>query len=82
MADSAYLFCQQQCDFGPRIMNSEAHERCGEWIAAKFRQYGMEVTLQRANLRGTPQPNPPTPKLCLRFAQTTVNATLGSRLGR
>ena len=52
MADSAYLFCQQQCDFGPRTMNSEAHERCGEWIAAKFRQYGMEVSLQKADLRG------------------------------
>lgn len=52
MADSAYLFCQQQCDFGPRTMNSEAHERCGLWIAEKFRQYGMEVTLQRANLSG------------------------------
>lgn len=52
MADSAYLFCQQQCDFGPRTMNSEAHERCGLWIAEKFRQYGMEVTLQRADLSG------------------------------
>lgn len=52
VADSAYLFCQQQCDFGPRIMNSEAHERCGQWIADKFRQYGMEVTLQKADLRG------------------------------
>ena len=52
VADSAYLFCQQQCDFGPRIMNSEGHERCGEWIADKFRQYGMEVTLQKADLRG------------------------------
>ena len=51
-ADSAYLFCQQQCDFGPRTMNSEAHDRCGEWIAEKFRQYGMEVTLQKADLRG------------------------------
>lgn len=51
-ADSAYLFCQQQCDFGPRTMNSEAHDRCGEWIAAKFRQYGMEVTLQQADLKG------------------------------
>ena len=51
-ADSAYLFCQQQCDFGPRTMNSEAHERCGEWIASKFRQYGLEVTLQRADLHG------------------------------
>lgn len=52
VADSAYLFCQQQCDFGPRTMNSEAHDRCGEWIAAKFRQYGMEVTLQKADLKG------------------------------
>ena len=51
-ADSAYQFCQQQCDFGPRTMNSEAHERCGEWIADKFRQYGLDVTLQRADLRG------------------------------
>ena len=51
-ADSAYLFCQQQCDFGPRTMNSEAHERCGEWIAEKFRQYGLNVTMQKADLRG------------------------------
>ena len=52
MADSAYVFCQQQCDFGPRTMNSEAHERCGQWIAQKFRDYGMQVTLQQADLRG------------------------------
>ena len=52
VADSAYAFCQQQCDFGPRTMNSEAHDRCGEWIAQKFRDYGMEVTLQQADLRG------------------------------
>lgn len=51
-ADSAYQFCQQQCDFGPRTMNSEAHERCGEWIADKFRHYGLDVTLQHADLRG------------------------------
>ena len=52
MADSAYWFCQQQCDFGPRTMNSEAHERCGAWIADRFRQYGMEVIQQQADLRG------------------------------
>ena len=33
-------------------MNSEAHERCGQWIAQKFRDYGMQVTLQQADLRG------------------------------
>ena len=51
-ADSAYSFCQQQCDFGPRTMNSEAHDRCADWIAAKFRQYGLTVSRQQADLRG------------------------------
>lgn len=50
--DSAYAFCQAQCDFGPRTMNSEAHKRCGEWIAAKFRSYGLTVTEQKADLKG------------------------------
>ena len=36
VADSAYAYCQAQCDFGPRTMNSEAHERCAEWIKQKF----------------------------------------------
>lgn len=51
-ADSAYSFCQQQCDFGPRVMNSEAHDRCAEWIMEKFRSYGMSVEAQQATLRG------------------------------
>lgn len=51
-ADSAYAFCKAQCDFGPRTMNSEAHERCGEWIMGKFRRYGMSVTPQRVTLNG------------------------------
>ena len=51
-ADSAYAFCQRQCDFGPRTMNSEAHEKCGQWIAQKFASYGLEVTEQRATLKG------------------------------
>lgn len=51
-ADSAFMFCQQQCDFGPRTMNSEAHELCGQWIVEKFQGYGMNVTEQRATLTG------------------------------
>jgi len=51
-ADSAYSFCEQQCLFGPRTMNSEAHEQCGRWIAEKFRSYGMQVTEQRTALKG------------------------------
>ena len=51
-ADSAYRFCEQQCGFGPRIMNSEAHEQCGRWIAGQFGSYGLKVVEQKANLTG------------------------------
>lgn len=51
-ADSALLYCQQQCDFGPRTMNSEAHQRCAEWIAGKFELLGLQVTTQKATLTG------------------------------
>ena len=51
-ADSAYVYCKTQCDFGPRTMNSEAHDRCGDWIMAKFRQFGLTVTPQRVTLNG------------------------------
>ena len=51
-ADSAYAFCAAQCAFGPRIMNSEAHDRCASWIQQQFQQYGYDVTLQQADLRG------------------------------
>ena len=83
-ADSAYLFCQQQCDFGPRTMNSEAHERCAEWIQQRFTQYGYQVEMQRADLRGYDgttlkatniiaiSPQHPTPN-------TPHNATLSER---
>lgn len=51
-ADSAYAYCAAQCAFGPRVMNSEAHDRCGAWIAGKFRAFGLQVTEQRATLGG------------------------------
>ena len=51
-ADSAYAFAARQCDFGPRTMNSTAHDRCGEWIMAKFGEYGLKVEAQDAELTG------------------------------
>ena len=50
--DSAYEFCAAQCAFGPRTMNSTAHEQCAQWIQQKFEQYGYQVTLQKADLKG------------------------------
>ena len=46
--DSAYLYIAQQCAFGPRVMNSEAHDACAAYIAAKFESFGALVINQDA----------------------------------
>ena len=35
----------------PRVPNSEAHRRCGDYIAGKFKSFGATVTDQRADLK-------------------------------
>ena len=55
--DSAYAYIAAQCQFGPRTMNSVAHDSCGNWIARKFAEFGMTVTNQYADATlfdGTP----------------------------
>lgn len=51
-ADSAMSYCYEQCAFGPRTMNSEAHEKCAQWIADKFTSFGCSVEMQKAALTG------------------------------
>lgn len=51
VADSAMAFCKAQCDFGPRTMNSKAHDLCEAWIADKFRQFGTEVLTQKTDIK-------------------------------
>lgn len=51
-ADSAYNYIDMQCQFGPRTMNSKAHDECRKWIVGKFRSLGYEVTEQQADLKG------------------------------
>ena len=52
VADSAMAYCQAQCDFGPRTMNSKAHDLCEEWIVNKFKGFGLVVETQKADLTG------------------------------
>lgn len=47
-ADSASHTLQAQCAFGERTPGSTAHERCGDYIAAQFRRYGLSVEEQTA----------------------------------
>lgn len=50
-ADSAYAYVARQVDFGPRVPNTEAHRKCGDWLAAELRRHGAQVTEQRAQLK-------------------------------
>lgn len=50
-ADSAYAYLKRQVDFGPRVPNTEAHRRAGDWMVAELQRHGAEVTEQRADLR-------------------------------
>ena len=55
--DSAYQYVADQCQFGPRVMNSAAHDSCGNYIADKFRSFGAVVYDQYADSKlydGTP----------------------------
>lgn len=45
-ADSAYYFIKKQVDFGPRIPNSAAHKKAGDYFIARFEAYGATVKVQ------------------------------------
>lgn len=46
--DSAYTYIAHQCAFGPRVVNSAAHDSCAAYIASRFSQYGATVINQDA----------------------------------
>lgn len=49
-ADSAYAYTAAQCAFGPRVPNTEAHRKCGDYIVAKFREFGAVLQEQHADV--------------------------------
>lgn len=44
--DSAYLYVQQQVDFGPRFPNNEAHAKCANYLKDKLASFGLESSIQ------------------------------------
>lgn len=55
--DSAYSYVVAQCSFGPRTVNSAAHDSCGNYIVRKLEGFGAEVMEQNADMKlydGTP----------------------------
>src|SRR5688572_10723925 len=45
-ADSAYKYTATQVAFGPRIPNTEAHVKTGDYLIGKLKEFGAEVTVQ------------------------------------
>ena len=48
--DSAFAFVKTQCDMGPRIPGSKAHEQCAVWFEKKLKSYGANVIVQKTTL--------------------------------
>ncbi len=46
--DSAFAFIAKQVAFGPRVPNSLPHQKCGDWLTDRMKQYGAKVTTQTA----------------------------------
>ena len=44
--DSAYAFVAKQVAFGPRVPNTAAHVKTGDWLVSKFKAYGLTVREQ------------------------------------
>ena len=49
--DSAYAYVTQQVAFGPRVPNSEAHRRTGDWLIQELSRHGAEVTVQSGRVQ-------------------------------
>jgi glutaminyl-peptide cyclotransferase len=50
IADSAYIYTKAQVDFGPRVPNSEAHRKCGDYLVAQLKQWCDTVVEQKAGI--------------------------------
>lgn len=45
-SDSAYSYVKAQCAFGPRVPNSEAHKKCGNYLIKQFTRFCDTVYVQ------------------------------------
>lgn len=45
-ADSAYAYTARQVAFGPRVPNSAAHVKTGDWLVREFKRMGLTVQEQ------------------------------------
>lgn len=49
-SDSAFLFIQQQLDFGARVPGTPAQQKCASYFEEKLKNYGATVYVQKTNV--------------------------------
>lgn len=45
-ADSAFSYVKHQTEFGPRVPNTVAHQKCADWLIAKLTEFGAHTYVQ------------------------------------
>jgi glutaminyl-peptide cyclotransferase len=46
-ADSAYSFVKKQVSYGPRVPNTESHQKTGDFLVQDLKRHGAVVIEQR-----------------------------------
>jgi hypothetical protein len=49
--DSAYAYVKAQCDFGPRVPNTKAHDQCGNYLEKRLKSLCSIVHVQQATVK-------------------------------
>jgi len=50
-SDSAYLYIENQVNFGPRVPNTKAHLQCYKYLVSSFNRFGATVITQSAGVK-------------------------------
>lgn len=45
-ADSAYVYVENQVNFGPRVPNTPEHKACADYLAGELKRFGADVKVQ------------------------------------
>lgn len=45
-ADSAYVYVENQVNFGPRVPNTPEHKSCADYLAGELKRFGADVKVQ------------------------------------
>lgn len=48
--DSCFAYLKMQVDMGPRVPLTPAHVKCGDWLIAKLRSYGLTIIEQKGSV--------------------------------